>query len=55
MKNIASGIANGIMLLMVLDVLILFTGLAQIVYEGRSGYWNPFWSWQAQQVVRLMR
>ena len=34
------------------DIAILFTGLAQIAYEGRTGYWNPFWRAQAEFVVQ---
>lgn len=52
MRKIASGIVTGLLVAALLDIMILFTGLAQIVYEGRTGYWNPFWRAQAEFVVQ---
>lgn len=41
-------------LFLILDLLILFTALGQIAVEGRTGYWNGFWRWQAEKVVQLI-
>ncbi len=37
------------------DALILFTALAQIAVENRTGYWAPFWRVQAEFVINLFR
>jgi hypothetical protein len=41
--------------LVLLDLMILFFSMAQIAVEDKTGYWNPFWRWQAEQVIRLMK
>lgn len=47
--------SEAIALLATLDMLILFASLAQIMVEGQSGYWNPFWRTQAEMVLTLLR
>jgi hypothetical protein len=37
-----------------IDLFILLAGLAQIAVEGRTGYWSPFWKWQAEKVIRFI-
>jgi hypothetical protein len=44
-----------IILLVMLDMMILSVSLAQIMTEGQSGYWNPFWLTQAQMVSSIFR
>lgn len=41
--------------LVMLDLLILFTSLAQVMTEGRTGYWSPFWRAQAEAVISLLQ
>lgn len=55
MKSVLNIIAKAIVTLALLDLLILATALAQIATEGRTGYWNSFWRWQAQQAVKLLQ
>lgn len=54
LKKIIIAIFEVIVLLIVFDLIILFTSLAQIALEGRTGYWNPFWRVQAEFVVKLL-
>lgn len=51
MKKALDIAVTTILVLALFDLLILFTGLAQIAYEGRTGYWNGFWLEQARFVV----
>lgn len=44
---------EAIALLVTLDLLILFASLAQIMAEGQTGQWSPFWRAQAELVLRL--
>lgn len=53
-KHIASISLQAIAFLVMFDLLILFSSMAQIAYEGRTGHWNPFWRKQAEIVVRLI-
>ncbi len=39
------------MVLVMVDLFILMAALGQIATEGRSGYWSPFWSTQAEFVL----
>jgi len=55
MKKVLQIAITTVLVFAFLDLAILFTGLAQIAFEGRTGYWNPFWSWQAEHVVRLLQ
>jgi hypothetical protein len=55
MRNILSGIATGIFAAVLLYWAVVIIGLAQIAFEGRTGEWNNFWRWGAEQVVRLLR
>ena len=54
MKKVLTNFAAFVSVIVMLDLMILFTGLAQVAIEGRTGYWNPFWRWQAQQVVKVL-
>ena len=45
--------SEAIAFMVTIDMLILFASLAQIVMEGQTGYWNPFWRAQAELVLRL--
>lgn len=51
-KKVLEGIISVAIVLAILDVMILFTGLSQIAFEGRTGYWNLFWRTQAEFVVQ---
>ncbi len=53
-KQVASVTLQTFAFLAMLDLMILFASLGQIAFEGRTGYWNPFWRKQAEVVVRLM-
>jgi len=53
-KKILVGALEFIVLLVTVDLIILFTSLAQIALEGRTGYWNPFWRAQAEFVIKLL-
>ena len=44
---------EAIALAVTLDLLILFASLTQIMAEGQTGYWSPFWRTQAELVLRL--
>ncbi|GIW70347.1 MAG: hypothetical protein KatS3mg101_1094 [Patescibacteria group bacterium] len=55
MKKILTKIVIIFLALLLVDLFILFTALAQIALENRTGYWNPFWRWQAEQVVRFLQ
>lgn len=54
MRNALNVAITAILVFALFDLLILFTGLAQIAYEGRTGYWNGFWRWQAEQMVQFL-
>ena len=45
--------SEAIAFLVTLDMLILFASLAQIMVEGQTGHWSPFWRAQADLVLRL--
>ncbi len=47
--------AYTLLVLATINVFILFFAMAQYAIEGRTGYWNGFWSWQAQQVVKILK
>jgi hypothetical protein len=55
MKNILSVIAYIVVLVVVLDLAVVSFGLAQIAFEGRTGYWSPFWLWQAKFIINLLQ
>lgn len=52
--KIIKGLVCGVIVLVILDVVVLFGGLAQIALEGRTGEWSPFWRVQAEFVVKLL-
>lgn len=54
MKDILKQIGYTIFLLAMMDVTILTIAIAQIAYEGRTGYWAPFWRLQAEFVINLL-
>lgn len=47
-------IFQGVVIIGMLDLLILFGGLAQVGLEGRTGYWAPFWRVQAEFIINLL-
>lgn len=53
-KKILIAVFEAIILLISFDLIILFTSLAQIALEGKTGYWNPFWRVQAEFVIKLL-
>jgi len=53
-KKILIAALEVIVLLIAFDLIILFTSLAQIALEGKTGYWNPFWRAQAEFVIKLL-
>lgn len=54
-KEILQAVGGTIALLVMLDLLILFASLGQVVLEGRTGHWNSFWTAQAKVVVNLLQ
>jgi hypothetical protein len=48
-------VGQALIVLVLIDIMILFFSMAQIAVEGKTGYWNPFWRWQAEQVIRLIK
>ncbi len=55
MRNALTITLNALMVLAILDLMILFAGLGQIAFEGRTGYWSPFWRTQAEFVIGLLK
>ena len=53
-KKTISITATALVFLVMMDLMILFTSMAQIAVEGKTGYWNPFWKAQARAVVILL-
>lgn len=53
-KKILIAALEVIVLLIAFDLIILFTSLAQIALEGKTGYWNPFWRVQAEFVIKML-
>lgn len=53
LKGIASYIGGTILLLVGLNFLILFASMAQLGLEGQTGYWSPYWRWQAEAVLSV--
>ncbi|OGI35994.1 MAG: hypothetical protein A2259_01565 [Candidatus Moranbacteria bacterium RIFOXYA2_FULL_43_15] len=54
-KKTLVSITQVIIFLVMLDIMILFMSLGQIIAERQSGYWNPFWQVQAQAVLSILR
>lgn len=52
--RIIKAIGYGVIVLVLLDLVVVFGGLAQIALEGQTGEWAPFWRAQAEFVVRLL-
>lgn len=46
-------VSEAIAFLVTLDMLILFASLTQIMVEGQTGQWSPFWRAQVDLVLRL--
>lgn len=55
MRKAIHAIGYGLVIFAMFDLLILFTGLAQIAVENRTGSWAPFWRVQAEFVVGLLQ
>jgi len=55
MEKTIKTIGNGLLLLLIIDLWILSMSMAQVAVEGRSGYWNSWWSWQANTVMRVLK
>lgn len=53
-KKTASVTASVLCFAVMVDLMILFTSMAQIAVEGRTGYWNPFWKTQARAAITLL-
>ena len=54
MKKSLEFIAKTFVVLVFFDLLILFTSMAQIALENRTGEWNGFWAWQAKAVLSVL-
>ena len=48
-------ITQVVIFLVMLDMMILFISLGQIITERQSGYWSPFWQMQAQMALSILR
>jgi hypothetical protein len=55
MKKILVKIGTIVLAFVFIDLMILLVALVQIAIENRTGYWNPFWKWQAEQVVQILK
>lgn len=55
MTNILKSVLNFVAFLILADFFILSIGIAQIAVEGRTGYWNGWWMWQANAVVGFLK
>ena len=55
MRKIIINTTYVLMVLVILDSMILFAGIGQAAFEGRSGYWSPFWRVQAEFVINLIK
>lgn len=54
MRNLLTTAAKIVASLVFADLAILTFALAQLAVEGRTGYWNPFWLWQARILIGLL-
>ncbi len=54
-KKVLSYIGYAVVVFAMFDMLILFAALGQIAFEGRTGYWNPFWRVQAEFLIGLLQ
>lgn len=54
-KRIAFYAGGTILLLFAFNCLILFASLMQVVTEERTGYWSPYWRWQAEAVISVVK
>jgi hypothetical protein len=54
MRSITNNIIDALMILITIDLLIVMTGLTQIILEERSGHWAPFWRVQAEFILQLI-
>jgi hypothetical protein len=48
-------ITQVVIFLVMLDMMILFISLGQIIAERQSGYWSPFWQVQAETVLGILQ
>jgi len=53
--KIIKGLVYGVIVLALVDMVVLFGGLAQIALEGRTGEWSPFWRVQAEFIINLIK
>lgn len=53
MKPIIKKIMYFLITVLMVDAFILFFGMAQIMLNGRSGYWSEFWAIQARFIINL--
>jgi len=54
-QNLIEAVGAALITFAMIDVIILFAGLAQIGIENRSGEWSPFFRWQAEQVIGILK
>ena len=54
MKTAFSFISQTLAIFLVFDLLILSVSFLQIGLENETGYWNPFWVWQAEQIISFL-
>lgn len=57
-KNMMQYISAGTKILFalaLLDLFILVMAIAQVAAGEQTGYWSPFWFWQAQHLVALLQ
>jgi len=54
MRKALTNIYYVIVALIMFDVMILMTSIAQLAYEGQTGYWSPFWRIQAEFFINLI-
>lgn len=55
MRKTFETIGYTLTVLVAFDLLILFTSLAQIAVENRTGHWAPFWRVQAEFLIGLLQ
>ena len=54
MKDTLTYIGNTLMLAVMADLFILSFALMQILAEGQTGYWSPFWKWQVEIIISVL-
>lgn len=55
MRQFAKTMADVALLLIMLDLVVLFFSMGQVMAGQRTGHWSPFWESQARFVVEVLK